>query len=1019
MGYTLPQIAEILAKADRTMYRIGSIAYDDMFNELDESLDYNRDVIYVYKKSVEYADDYYVGTDKLNSVVERLGAKIAVYDYGQLTPIYSDSTITIQSVPVGAALDDLSDVTITNVQNNQTLRYSSSLGQWINVGPGAAVRNRQQFTATLNQTVFVTTFQFESGLLDVYLNGVKLSPPSYTTFGNYTITLADGSLADDIIEIIAYDTATSFIDLSGYVPTSRTLTINGVTYDLSANRTWTIDSLPSQAGNTGKYLTTDGVVASWGTVNLIGYVPYTGATGDVNLGEYGLTAGQITLDLSPTGTAAVGTTRWNDSLGSSETTLKGGTVVLKNGVDLVARVVNKVTPNTTLTKSNYQAVRVSGAQGQRLAVAFAQANSDLNSADTIGLITETIPTNQEGFIITMGQIEEINTTGSLQGETWVDGDVLYLSPFTPGAITKVKPTGNGHIVVIGYVEYAHAVHGKIYVKIMNGWELDELHDVDIVNPANNEALIYESSTSLWKNKTIAAALGYTPVPTTRTIGTTSPLVGGGDLSADRTLSIPAATTSVNGYLTSTDWTTFNNKVPSTRTLTINGTAYDLSADRSWTVSGSMAIGGAITSATAGSVLFAGTSGVLSQDNSNLFWDDTNNRLGIGVATPLIGLDVSTGGRMAGVIITGNPSIPAGTGAALTEGYYAAGGYAFFQGYNYSSNTYIPVYVDGSFTALNPNSGGNVAVGTTSNLGYKFHVNGTTFLNGNVTFGTISSGVSGMFWDNTYNRLGIGTSSPANIFVASKNQNSASVINVSNTTSGTFAVSLFNATSDSSSGTLSIGKHSSTTTANKIISSKDALMYNSVDGDIAILNDVATGKIKLAAGGSSTAQMTLTNAGRILLGTTTESTYLLDVNGTARVSQALLVSGLINTSAGNGISAGGNSFAIAPSSTRGVINVNGSTDQFVTFSTQSYLYNSSSLFRMLSTSDIDFVAGGSQRLLISSSTGASTFSSSVTASSFIKSGGTSSQYLMADGSVTTGGGGSVDEQQVSLICQVFG
>ena len=52
-------------------------------------------------------------------------------------------------------------------------------------------------------------------------------------------------------------------------------------------------------------------------------------------------------------------------------------------------------------------------------------------------------------------------------------------------------------------------------------------------------------------------------------------------------------------------------------------------------------------------------------------------------------------------------------------------------------------------------------------------------------------------------------------------------------------------------------------------------------------------------------------------------------------------------------------------------------------------------------------------------GAATFSSSVTATSFIKSGGTSSQYLMADGSVTTGGGGSVDEQQVSLICQVFG
>jgi nitrogen fixation protein len=253
-----------------------------------------------------------------------------------------------------------------------------------------------------------------------------------------------------------------------------------------------------------------------------GYVPYTGATQNVDLGEFELKAGQLTLDVSPTGTAAVGTTRWNNTLGSSETTLKGGSVILKNGVDLVARVVNKVTPNATLTKAAYQAVRISGAQGQRLAVAYAQANNDNNSADTIGLVTETIATNQEGFIITVGQLEEINTTGSLQSETWSDGDVLYLSPTTPGALTNVKPTGaTGHIVVIGYVEYAHAVHGKIYVKIMNGWELDELHNVYINTGtlANNDALIYESSTQLWKNKTIATALGYTPAPRDLTIDT--------------------------------------------------------------------------------------------------------------------------------------------------------------------------------------------------------------------------------------------------------------------------------------------------------------------------------------------------------------------------------------------------------------------------------------------------------------------------------------------------------------------
>jgi nitrogen fixation protein len=232
-------------------------------------------------------------------------------------------------------------------------------------------------------------------------------------------------------------------------------------------------------------------------------VPYTGATQNVDLGEYELKSGQLTLDTTPTGTAAVATTRWNDTIGSSETTLKGGSVILKNGVDLVARVVNKVTPNTTLTKAAYQVVKISGAQGQRLAVNLAQANNDNNSADTLGIVTETIATNQEGFIITVGQLEGINTTGSLQSETWADGDVLYLSPTTAGAITNVKPTGaTGHIVVLGYVEYAHANNGKIYVKIMNGWELDELHNVSITTPLDNQALTYETSTDLWKNKTI-------------------------------------------------------------------------------------------------------------------------------------------------------------------------------------------------------------------------------------------------------------------------------------------------------------------------------------------------------------------------------------------------------------------------------------------------------------------------------------------------------------------------------------
>lgn len=168
---------------------------------------------------------------------------------------------------------------------------------------------------------------------------------------------------------------------------------------------------------------------------------------------------------------------------------------------VIATVVNKT--GTNLLASEYKAVKVSTAQGQRLAVDFAQANNDNNSADTIGLVRENISNNQEGDITILGQVTGINTTGSLQGETWADGDVLYLSPTTAGAITNIKPTGlTGHLVIIGYVEYAHANNGKIYTKISNGYEIDELHNV-YINPstlANNDFLTYNSADSLWKNK---------------------------------------------------------------------------------------------------------------------------------------------------------------------------------------------------------------------------------------------------------------------------------------------------------------------------------------------------------------------------------------------------------------------------------------------------------------------------------------------------------------------------------------
>jgi len=399
----------------------------------------------------------------------------------------------------------------------------------------------------------------------------------------------------------------------------------------------TIPTLTSDLTNDGA----DGVnpfITAQDLPDTSGFVPYTGATQDVDLGEFELKAGQVEFDQTPTGAAGVAVMRWNDSDGTLDLGLKGGNVTLQVGQESVLRVVNKTATNINLLEANYQAVRVTGAQGQRLKVDLALATSDPLSAETIGLVTETINNNQEGFITTSGLVRGINTTGSLQGETWADGDILYLSPTTAGRATKVKPTAPNHLIVLGYVIHAHITQGSIFVKVDNGYELDELHNVKITTAANNNVLAYTSATDIWENKTVATALGFTPVPSTRNLtinGTTQ------DLSADRTFTISSSNIyNADGSLTGA------------RTLTLNSFALTILGTTSsrFFANGNVGIGTTTDagykldvngSARANSIFFgAGLPSVLSADPTtaltNITTAGTSVRIGDNVGSTISG-----------------------------------------------------------------------------------------------------------------------------------------------------------------------------------------------------------------------------------------------------------------------------------------------------------------------------------------------------------------------------------------------
>lgn len=406
--------------------------------------------------------------------------------------------------------------------------------------------------------------------------------------------------------------------IAGLVPETRTLTINGTTQDLSANRTWSVGDMLTSIYDTD----VDGVVDSAERIQ----------------------------------------------------------IVVRNSTGV------------TLTKG--QIVYLSGATGNRPNAVLAQANTEATSSKTIGMVIADIANNTDGQIAVNGTLHDIDTSA------FTAGDSLWLSATTAGGmVANTPPAEPNHSVFIGYVARSHPNLGRIVLAIQNGYELDELHGVQITTPANNEGLFYESSTSLWKNKTIATALGYTPVPTTRS-------------------------------------------------LTINGTAYDLSADRTWTIATGLTVGTTpITSGTAGRVLFEGAGNIL-QESANLFWDNTNSRLGIGTATPNSRINALDGTvselKFNSGYLNLTPSLAVGNtgasgkfacliaGTSASAFIYDAAGY-FDIGTDLKSN-YTSNALGGSNYAskMRVQSNGNVQIGTTTDAGFKLDVNGTARVSGTLT-----------------------------------------------------------------------------------------------------------------------------------------------------------------------------------------------------------------------------------------------------------------------------------------------
>jgi hypothetical protein len=449
--------------------------------------------------------------------------------------------------------------------------------------------------------------------------------------------------------------------------------------------------------------------------------------------QSGLTANTIYTDYIDFNTGATvtqspGRIYWDSGTGTLNVTVGDsgtGLIDLQVGQEEIVRVYNSEA--TTLLKG--EIVYVSGSQGNRPAVKRAQAQSDLYSVTTLGMVDRNISSGDEGYVTTFGIISNLNTLG-LTG-----GTPVWLSPTVPGGYTSTKPQAPEHIVLIGYVVRVSATVGSIFINISNGWELDELHDVRISAATEGDLLVRStySGSPVWVNtKTLNGNYNINGTLSATTIGAS------GNCVTDLYISNIHSCSPLNIQPNDEGNVYFG----STSAVTI-----DLANNR---------LGVGIANPTA--KLHVNNTG---SDNSFLVEDDTNpdstpfvidsiGRVGIGTPTPAVALQISGNAnsvRYEGIDHVYQEYYPQGI---------SAGRFGFI-GYETSGSTNLNVFnqVSGGTlifgTELNPrmyiSSSGNVGIGNSNPtqrlqiaISGSSTIGGTSLSGSTLLVGTINNGI---------------------------------------------------------------------------------------------------------------------------------------------------------------------------------------------------------------------------------------------------------------------------------------
>lgn len=205
----------------------------------------------------------------------------------------------------------------------------------------------------------------------------------------------------------------------------------------------------------------------------------------------------------------------NISLSVNSTT---GEIIIAN-TSLTATALQDLVQNQTgSTVPKGSVVYITGANGDNPLISYAQANAESTSSKTLGFTTTAIAQGETGYVITNGLLTGINTLAA------TIGDPVWLSPTTPGGMIfglANRPVAPNHMVYLGVVVRVNQNNGAISVKVQNGYELNELHNVSNATPNDNDVLKYVASTGLWTPAVGGSGGGITDI-----VNDTTPQLGG-------------------------------------------------------------------------------------------------------------------------------------------------------------------------------------------------------------------------------------------------------------------------------------------------------------------------------------------------------------------------------------------------------------------------------------------------------------------------------------------------------------